>query len=492
MFNAARTFYRRAAVIATLPLCLSFCKPRAFNQSPESTEKSLRDMKALKSQVVGKLPFAEKNGIPSTIFKETVSSALQDVRNYRLRVEFGTLTKAQYDLLMNRFLGRGFVPYDALRRYELADFLPPKAQTLEGRWLLTVLEKDPRIPVEWNDPKMVVLGSRDPVEVSVGMNCWMLAYEILRDLRNPTAPQELAVSYFGSSVAGRLFEAGEHFADAGALKKSDWLGADAKARNIGREVYDVLSISTQFNLNAPAHVALWVDDDIYLEKTNFMSDDPIRLAFFKDVVAPYLEQDSNDIPMRMEFLRPAQTSKPLPPPVTLAGKHPYGDNPLPGIALPKLPPDIAKSVIFSSDTSLGGGLGAYSVARIVTFPLKKHPQNGRAYAEGADKLSNFAASYTLCETDNANNPELKFKYQIDKSLTLFLSNPKTGKEVARIPGKYVSKKTSGGTVYAEFNASGKILTLVAEDDEFAELNHPGVADNISVRCIRAPKYFDKL
>lgn len=476
---------------------LTSCRTRAFNsENSDSSEKSLRGMVVSKSTMVGELPFAKKNGIASKVFKEVVAPELEEEnRNYRLRVEFGKLRKDQYDLLMNRFGGEGLVTFDANRNYELVDFLTPKIQALDGRWLLTVTEPDSRIPIQWNDPKLVLSGNREPVEVSVGFNCWMVLYEILRDIKKPFAERKMTFSFFGSAIAGPMFTAGATFSDVGKIKKPEWQPkANAAARNANRAVGDVLAIHSQFNFNAPAHLAMWIDDDIYFEKTNFSSEDPMRLALFNDVVSPYLEQDDESQPLRMEFLRLGPTAKPLPSPESLAGVYPFGDGGIDGIKLPKLPPEVQKTVIFSLDTSLGGNLGAYSVSRIVSVPLQRDAKTGRATAVGADKLSTFSRSDSLCvssSNDRGVTKNIAFKYKIDRGLNLFVLNKRSGVEAARIKGQFM-KGTGNGDVVMQFATGNKVLKLSMGRFGSTTLVHPGVSDEIEMSCIRDAKYFDKV
>lgn len=473
------------------------CRTRAFNaENSDSSEKSLRDMVVANSSMVGELSFAKKNGIPSKVFKEIVAPELEEEnRNYRLRVEFGKLTKVQYDLLMNRFGGEGLVTFDVNRNYELVDFLTPKIQALDGRWFLTVTEPESRIPIQWNDPKLVLSGNREPVDVSDGFNCWMVLYEILRDIKKPFAERKMTFSFFGSAIAGPMFKAGATFSDAGKLKKPDWQpNANNAARNANRAVGDVLVIHSQFNFNAPAHVAMWIDDDIYFEKTNFSSEDPMRLAFFNDVVSPYLGQDDESQPLRMEFLRLGPTAKPLPSPESFAGVYPFKVGEIDGIKLPKLPPDIQKSVIFSLDTTLGGSLGTYSVSRIVTVPLQRDAKTGRATAVGADKLSTFSRSDSLCvssSNDRGVTKPIAFKYKIDRGLNLFVLNKKSGVEAARIKGQFM-KGSGNGDVVMQFVTGNKVLKLSMGRFGGATLEHPGVSEEIDMSCIRDAKYFDNV
>jgi hypothetical protein len=464
------------ALLVALPLIFS-CKPRTYN-SGGSTQ-SLNSMCRLYSNPVSdfKLGFAEKNGITNyKVFRDIVNKdeSVDETRRYVVRVVFHGLTEPQYKLLMGHYGGQGFVAYDPNRCFELTDFLPPKMQAYVDRWLVTSVSPDSRIPSDWQSPYLL----SEVVDSGVTMNCWTTAYEMLREWGKPWAQTQGKLAYFGPEDAEKLMTKNSRaIALQQPLARSAWNEAKIAERNAGRLPGDLLHIRTQFSFIGPAHAALWIDDDLYFEKTNSSSDDPIRLAFYADVIRPYLSQDTAEMPMTMEFLRFKPGS--LAAQESIAGRDPWGRE-----GLTALPPEVKKSTIFTLDLGMGGGLKEFSANRILTFPIGRDPKTGRATLQGAGEMKNFLLSNELCKSSKYG--DWKFSYKVTTDLQLFVFNPE-GKEIARISGKRGS--TNGGL--AEFRTSDKVLTVKQEGGASTmnfSLDHPGVNSAIGLICGRSDAF----
>lgn len=459
------------SLLATFSLVFS-CKPRNYNT--DSTAKTLDAMCRLYSNPVPgfKLGFAEKNAITNySVFRDTVNKdpSVEESRRYVVRVVFHGLTEPQYKLLMDHYGGQGFVAYDPNRCFELTDFLPPKMQAYVDHWLVSTWGPDARIPAGWQSPYL----SGSPMSSGVTMNCWTTAFEMLREWGKPWASTQGKIAYFGPQEAEKLLTNNtEAIAARQPLARAAWDVSKVAERNTGRQPGDLLHIKTQFSYIGPAHVALWIDDDLYFEKTNSASNDPIRLAFYSDVIKPYLEQDSTDRPMTMEFLRIKPGS--LAAQETLAGKDPFWRK-----GLPPLPADVKSNTIFTLDLGIGGSLKEFSANRILTFPIGRDSQTGRATLMGAGDLKNFLLSDELCSSNDSSDQKLK--YRVNTSLQMFIFNS-SGKEIARIPGK---RGGSNGAV-AEFRTSDKVLSVKRRDAASFSflLDHPGVNSEISLTCVR--------
>lgn len=456
------------------------CKARHFHNDTDPN--TLRAMERVSSTEVAsfKLGFAAQNGIPHKVFKDVIHPTLPHVeRRHTVRITFENLTEAHYRLLMDHYGGQGLVPFATGRTYELVDFLPPKIQALADRWLVPTTQTDPRIPQDWGDPR----NPGSPVDVSIGMNCWATAYEVLRDFGKPLAQLTGKIAYFGPMVADTLLNQKREFQELQEpLPRTAWAAGQVAERNKNRKPGDLLWIKTKDSLMGPAHVALWLDNDLYFEKTNYSGEDPIRFAFFDDVVKAYLEQDDAERPMEMKFIR--YKAGALPAPETLAGKHPYPDMPHGA-----LPAELQKTVVFTLDAGISGSLNVFAANRILTFPVKQDPATRRAVFEGATALKPYLVNDTLC-TDYA--WEGTYKYRIDTAMQLFIFNQQ-GKQVAKLGGKVVNKTENGVRIFAEFPSGDKVLRLQGES-ALPDLVHPGVTqgENVMMKCAREASTFNQL
>jgi hypothetical protein len=460
----------RLAIALTVPMLFA-CKPRSYNSQTNSLVPMTVSGSADLSNF--RLGYADSIGLKSyKVVREIVSSDTsvgEDRRNV-IRIKLGRVTEEQYKRLMDHYGGQGFVPYNSAREYELQDFLPPKVQALLYRWLVPTHEVDSRIPTAWGDPYY----PGEPVSSGVSMNCWTTAYEVVRDWGKPWNSTQGKLAYFGTKIAEDML-----WKNTAAIEKNDVLARSAWApekvaeRNAGRQPGDVLYIKTKYSNFGPAHAAVWIDDDLYFEKTNSSSDDPIRLAHYSDVVSAYLKQDDAERPMAMNFLRYKPDS--LPSQDSFSGKDPYGRQ-----GLPPLPPEVAKNTIFTLDQGMGGNLKEYSANRIVTFPIGRDEQTGRAVYVGAGDIKNLQMSDKLCTGKGET-----FSYKLTTEMILHVFDAQE-REVAKIGGKRVAKNPAGGVV-AEFVSGDKKLTLSSRGAGTTTytLAHPGVSDGIELKCTRS-------
>ena len=423
-----------------------------------------------------KLGFAEKNGITNyKVYRDTVNKdmTVEENRRYVVRIAFDALTETQYGLLMDHYGGQGFVPYDSSRHFELTDFLPSKKQAYVDHWIMTTSQDDKRIPPDWQSPYL----AGQPVSLGATMNCWTTAFEMLREWGKPWASTQGKIAYFGPRDAEGIFTKNSSAISLQQpLPRAAWSTTKIAERNAGRLPGDLLHIRTRSSIFGPAHAAIWIDDDLYFEKTNSASDDPIRLAFYSDVVSPYLKQDDEKQPTTMEFIRFKPNS--LPSQEVLAGIDPWGRQ-----GLSALPDDVKKSTIFTLDQSMGGNLKEFSANRILTFPIVRDPKTGRATLQGADNVKNFLISDELCRSGDREG--LSFKYKVTTALQLFIFNAE-GKEIARIGGK----RGGANGIVGEFRTSDKVLTVTHEHAASFSftLKHPGVNDDITLYCARSDAF----
>jgi len=287
-------------------------------------------------------------------------------------VEFPSLTKPQYDGLMSHYGGDGSVPWqpDGKRSYRLVDFLPPKMQALLNCTIDAAYHEAGAdvIPTSWRDPRH----PDSPTQYTYAMCCWDAVFEVTR-------PGPGSFFHIGAVEAEGLFQESGCFVEVGNLSSAEIaIEGDKVGRNRDRRPGDVLYIRNQFSTIGPAHVAIWLDDDLYFEKPNSYTEDPFRLARYEDVISPYLlEGGAVDDTIHGTFYR-VRDAAGLPSPHDYAGIHPYGEDVEP------LPPASAKSFIFALDVGLGGGLSNFNISRIVDFEMGRSA-DGRAVYVGAEK-----------------------------------------------------------------------------------------------------------
>jgi hypothetical protein len=439
------------------------------------------------------LGFARDNGIKHTVWKITVDDDrtldFGGDPNTITRVEFGQVSKETYDKLMSRYGGKNFVAYDKDHNYWLEDFLPPKVQAYTNRWLFPQEEVKDELPWEVGDFRSSRFMSKQSPASSVGMNCWTTLLDIYRDISLPVSKQIANFFYVNADEAQKEFEKNASLVQGRKMQEFPISLKDKSAteRNQGRTFGDLLYIKTVFQPFGPAHVAMWIDEDLYFEKTNFSEDDPIRLAFFEQVVGPYLSQDVADDPDRRLKFRfypqslsndPTKRDAAIPQPQKFAGDYPF--DPVPGTqtsreqVLQKLDGlGIRQKYYFTLDTGLGGGLTAYSIAEHKGFPIGRAPfgpENEnlrRAYLIGADQLSSFSTDDIFC-TSESGDPRFpdqgdaarEFDYKITVNGDLLVRSRKTGQRVATLAGQFITEnqsRTLSNGIVAESEQVRKIL-----------------------------------
>ena len=460
-------------------IALAGCKARSLNTQAET--RTIRQAKAVSSVELPDrmLGFAKANNIPHKVYKDTVNpNAFREERRHVIRIVFENLTETHYRLLMDHYGGQNLVPYSNGRNFELVDFLPPKIQALVGKWLIPTTEEDKTIPVSWRDPR----NAESLPKVSIGMGCWSLAYEVLRDLGKPLSQLTGKIVYFSAFVADNILGDKKAQALEQPLLKTAWAPDKVVERNKGRKLGDLLWIKTRLSLFGPSHAALWIDDDLFFEKANYSGEEPMRLAFFEDVTKSYVEDDLPTAPTTMKFIRYKSGS--LPEPSSLAGKFPYAADGI--VPSENLSPEAKKTLIFFLDAGLAGSLSNFSVQRILTFPIKQDPTTNRAIYEGADNLKNFLRDDTLCVDSFW---EGTYRYRIDAAFNLYVMS-KAGATVATIKGKPLqNKKENGRIIFAEFPSGDKVLKLQESEQNGVELFHPGITTGTELPlmdCKREP------
>jgi len=197
----------------------------------------------------------------------TDSSNSLQVWQDRLSFQFGQLTEAEFNHLINTYGGwsksKTEVTYNSDRNYQLIDFLPPIIQALDSHRFI---------------PESTHLSNRDinvnslPANIpkQLYLNCWGLVYEVLRIAQNSLAQPVIFMGQ-GSIMLDLLrtnseqlivIEEPEDDIPQSITKPGDIILIMHKS-STGHQYLD--------------HVAIMIDDGIYFEKAGTGEEVPIRI-----------------------------------------------------------------------------------------------------------------------------------------------------------------------------------------------------------------------
>jgi hypothetical protein len=225
------------------------------------------------------LRLARISQIQHRIVRKTVATGKYFFDSNFYDVEFPRLTETEFDQLRETYSGwsasKNPEGFRAGRSWTLASFLPPAMTAhLEYNFLAEQSFMDlPRI--FGNDAD----GARVKTPVLLLSNCWGSAYEVLREAQTPAsfltlfyAPERLARAFFFDA---RWSEE--------VLPVSKQIPADPKVRNLGLRPGDVLVIGDRYL----QHIAIFVDDDFYFEKSGAGNTALYRLNTWETIVATW-------------------------------------------------------------------------------------------------------------------------------------------------------------------------------------------------------------
>lgn len=479
----SRVFTSRILIPASaLLLCHTSCKPRAYNSKPKSLEEMQRQ-KASTPMPGFALGFAQDKKIPHQVFRDTLvvkkfetEADLDKYLRDAIRIEFGKLSEAQYDLLMGRFGGQKLVPWDANRTtpYAIEDFLHPKIQAYSGRWLHTTTLSAKGIPDSW---RTFIPG--EPLVETVGndMNCWTTAYDVIRDWWTPVAKMKGIIGFYDGRYVTESLKNSKYFDKVLDLSANEAWGNTA-AWNKGRQVGDLLFIENPNLPESPGHLALWLDNDLYFEKTNGGDTEPIRLTHISDILGLYPKHTE-----RVSFYRiKAGATPPSAFDFQKVGENLIND---------PLPPPWKGTLTQTMNAGLFGGSTGISLNNLIEFNIMADGKTNRASFIGADNLLNFVQGERVCWSTETFKGT--YTYQISSTGKLSVRNA-SGKEVAALKGteSLLEQDTEGQKApgVVKFPAGGKTLALNWQTDKFGAttilLSHPGVSDEISMQCARNP------
>ena len=311
------------ALLGALACGMPACKARTFNPSRNKSFEPLHDASSPQlvpdSEVTDfSVKSLEKLGIKHKIVRvgtrapvgDEVRGASDAASNpfafFSTRVTFGAITSSQFNALKANFGGLTKVAYDPARtEWDLVDFLPPLIQALDAHRFVT---HETRVTqgtwfdlVESANNSGLVRNFLDRrngqkgFSISISANCHGTAYEVARTLLTVSSgfPTFTPIAWGSGSVGTQWVSMLDRASTP--LSSPDSMGrqrvifakdllpaANAAKRNAGRKLGDVIQFSS------PAaglmHSAVWLDDDLYFEKTDTASNMPYRLITYSDVL----------------------------------------------------------------------------------------------------------------------------------------------------------------------------------------------------------------
>lgn len=201
---------------------------------------------------------------------------------FSTRITFGPITAAQFESLKKSFGGLSAVQYDdpARKSWDLVDFLPPLLQALDGRRFAHSAMDYNELPAD-NPLRPVLDANRMQPYLLMQTNCHATAYEAARSIAAGEARPAFGVYILGSITAMDLYDL------AGGYPAKPDLSIvpvdKAAERNAGRRLGDIVVLGPEYG--TPLHSAVWLDDDLYFEKTDSLDGSPYRMVTYADMMS---------------------------------------------------------------------------------------------------------------------------------------------------------------------------------------------------------------
>jgi hypothetical protein len=218
------------------------------------------------------------------------------LRNH-LSFKLGRLTLSQFTQIKETYSGwSGAAKSKAIflpeREYELIDFLPVAMQALVGK---RFEERTIDVPADVSPPRSI----RDPFSINLSSNCWTTAYEIQRH-----ASDAFVAFYVAPNQIRKVLEDNSVSDVVKSLNQTELALENSQLRNQSIKPGDTLYIYgpgalLQTDASAIAaskeellHVAIFLDDDVYFEKSAKESQSAYRIASFSDIRKKYSDKST--------------------------------------------------------------------------------------------------------------------------------------------------------------------------------------------------------
>lgn len=203
-------------------------------------------------------------------------------------ITFGKLTKDQFETLQRVYHKNPSATYSSAREYALEDFMPPQIQALKGlRFESEEIDSEIPFPSADGRPRTFILNALS--------NCWNAAYEVVRD-----DPSKTYLYYVDSKVADSVLHDERYSTVVKTFNFNDWTSpAAAENRNAGLEPNDIILVyGKSIWGEGLQHVAVFLDNDLYFEKTGPDRLMNYRFAPFSDIAETYSEYSNTRVEVR--------------------------------------------------------------------------------------------------------------------------------------------------------------------------------------------------
>ncbi len=184
--------------------------------------------------------------------------------SYLLDVKIAqTITQGQFESIKKIYGGKSLISFngnESKTDWNLIDFLPGSIQAVNGHHFKThEIVAPAAFPADFF--KLLRMDSK----VDVSMNCHATAYEVARSFLTSQGSSAPFTLFFLGDVSSFDFFANRSDLSADVVPSLDLTPFEAaQMRNNGRIIGDVL----QFTDPTLLHSAVWIDDDLYFEKTD--------------------------------------------------------------------------------------------------------------------------------------------------------------------------------------------------------------------------------
>lgn len=212
---------------------------------------------------------------------------LNERSNYHTVITLGPLaSKEQWNDLLRVYGGEGNVPFEAGKSYQITDFLNPKIQALMGRHFAN--QRESLSP----DKLPNINGRPDGLQVSQVTNCFQAAYEAVRGGTDPLSTFFADTGDYDSIMRDSAYS---DEVKSLTIDEMDPKKGMATERNKNFQPGDTLMVyGPVFDPRERklvkgellGHIAVFLDDDLYFEKTGPYSSHLYRIVGYEDMVMP--------------------------------------------------------------------------------------------------------------------------------------------------------------------------------------------------------------